>query len=231
LQCVLAARILTVDFVVCTLAVKEKSGQVSICRIGPFPCELSASPSRDSNINTIIDINILISWKPIRISCHRRPSNLHNAKVTIISNTNIANFREIGAIQWSKYKNKKSWEEIITHFPFIRHGSRRRRKNDGGDTQTHRQVGILISLLDTLRTAQKTKKLETDTQTMGWSHTHPNKIQRGWGYTERGTDTETDRQQGDLIRPILFKGGGERKRNTFNSLYVFHSVLALVLYD
>jgi hypothetical protein len=39
LQCVLAARILTVDFVVCTLAVKKKSGQVSICRIGPFPCE------------------------------------------------------------------------------------------------------------------------------------------------------------------------------------------------
>jgi hypothetical protein len=38
-QCVLAARILTVDFVVCTLAVKNKSGQVSICRIGPFPCE------------------------------------------------------------------------------------------------------------------------------------------------------------------------------------------------
>jgi hypothetical protein len=29
LQCVLAARILTVDFVVCTLAVKKKSGQVS----------------------------------------------------------------------------------------------------------------------------------------------------------------------------------------------------------
>jgi hypothetical protein len=28
LQCVLAARILTVDFVVCTLAVKKKSGQV-----------------------------------------------------------------------------------------------------------------------------------------------------------------------------------------------------------
>jgi hypothetical protein len=40
LQCILAARILTVDFVVCTLAVKKKkSGQVSICRIGPFPCK------------------------------------------------------------------------------------------------------------------------------------------------------------------------------------------------
>jgi hypothetical protein len=39
LQCVLAARILTVDFVVCTLAVEKKSGQVSTCRIGPFPCE------------------------------------------------------------------------------------------------------------------------------------------------------------------------------------------------
>jgi hypothetical protein len=39
LQCVLAARILIVDFVVCTLAVKKKSGQVSTCRIGPFPCE------------------------------------------------------------------------------------------------------------------------------------------------------------------------------------------------
>jgi hypothetical protein len=39
LQCVLAAKILTVDFVVCTLAVKKKSGQVSTCRIGPFPCE------------------------------------------------------------------------------------------------------------------------------------------------------------------------------------------------
>jgi hypothetical protein len=39
LQCVLAAKILTVYFVVCTLAVKKKSGQVSTCRIGPFPCE------------------------------------------------------------------------------------------------------------------------------------------------------------------------------------------------
>jgi hypothetical protein len=39
LQCVLAARILTVDSVVCTLATKKKSGQVSTCRIGPFPCE------------------------------------------------------------------------------------------------------------------------------------------------------------------------------------------------
>jgi hypothetical protein len=30
-----------VDFVVCTLAVGgKKSGQVSTCRIGPFPCEL-----------------------------------------------------------------------------------------------------------------------------------------------------------------------------------------------
>jgi hypothetical protein len=40
LQCVLAARILIVDFVLCTLAVKKKSGQVSLCRIGPFPCEI-----------------------------------------------------------------------------------------------------------------------------------------------------------------------------------------------
>jgi hypothetical protein len=40
LQCVLAAKILTVYFVVCTLAVKIKSGQVSTCRIGPFPCEM-----------------------------------------------------------------------------------------------------------------------------------------------------------------------------------------------
>jgi hypothetical protein len=39
LQCVLAARILTVDFVVCTIAVKKKSGQVSTCRIGPLPCQ------------------------------------------------------------------------------------------------------------------------------------------------------------------------------------------------
>jgi hypothetical protein len=39
LQCVLAAKILTVDFVVCTLAVKKKSGQVSTCRIRPFPCQ------------------------------------------------------------------------------------------------------------------------------------------------------------------------------------------------
>jgi hypothetical protein len=30
-----------VDFVVCTIAMKKKSGQVSTCRIGPFPCELS----------------------------------------------------------------------------------------------------------------------------------------------------------------------------------------------
>jgi hypothetical protein len=39
LQCVSAAKILTVDFVVCTLAVKNKSGQVLACRIGPFPCQ------------------------------------------------------------------------------------------------------------------------------------------------------------------------------------------------
>jgi hypothetical protein len=45
LQCVLAARILTVDFVVCTLAMKKKNilGQVSTCRIGPFPCQFSAN--------------------------------------------------------------------------------------------------------------------------------------------------------------------------------------------
>jgi hypothetical protein len=36
-------RILTVDFVVCTLAVKKKkSGQVSTCRIGQLPCEFCA---------------------------------------------------------------------------------------------------------------------------------------------------------------------------------------------
>jgi hypothetical protein len=28
-----------VDFVVCILAVIEKSGHISTCRIGPFPCE------------------------------------------------------------------------------------------------------------------------------------------------------------------------------------------------
>jgi hypothetical protein len=39
LQCVLAAKILTVYFVVYTLAVKKKLGQVSTCRIGPFPCQ------------------------------------------------------------------------------------------------------------------------------------------------------------------------------------------------
>jgi hypothetical protein len=32
--------VLPMDFVVCTLAVKKKkSGQVSTCRIGPFPCK------------------------------------------------------------------------------------------------------------------------------------------------------------------------------------------------
>jgi hypothetical protein len=40
LQCVLAATILTVDFVVCTLAGGKKSGHVSTCRIGPFPCKI-----------------------------------------------------------------------------------------------------------------------------------------------------------------------------------------------
>jgi hypothetical protein len=39
LQYVLAAKILIVYFVVCTLAVKKKSGQVSTCRTGPFPCQ------------------------------------------------------------------------------------------------------------------------------------------------------------------------------------------------
>jgi hypothetical protein len=40
LQCILAAKILTVDFVVCALSVGEKKiGQVSTCWIRPFPCE------------------------------------------------------------------------------------------------------------------------------------------------------------------------------------------------
>jgi hypothetical protein len=55
LQCVLAAKIFTVDFVVCTLAVKKESGQVSICRIGPFPSEsqsaATASQNRESGPN------------------------------------------------------------------------------------------------------------------------------------------------------------------------------------
>jgi hypothetical protein len=29
-----------------TLAVKKKSGQVSTCRIGPFPCETEAAHAR-----------------------------------------------------------------------------------------------------------------------------------------------------------------------------------------
>jgi hypothetical protein len=46
LQCVLAARIFIVDFVVCTLAVKKKSGQVSTCRIiRPFPCQFKTTGS------------------------------------------------------------------------------------------------------------------------------------------------------------------------------------------
>jgi hypothetical protein len=52
LQCVLAARILTVDFVVCTLAVKKKkSGKVSTCRIGPCPCE------NDQGMSIISDVS------------------------------------------------------------------------------------------------------------------------------------------------------------------------------
>jgi hypothetical protein len=51
LQCVLAARILTVDFVVCTLAVKRKSGQVSTCRIGPFPCKFYPCPLVITNLH------------------------------------------------------------------------------------------------------------------------------------------------------------------------------------
>jgi hypothetical protein len=53
LQCVLAAKILTVDFVVCTLAVKKKSGQVSTCRIGPFPCQITAS----ERAKTVLDLD------------------------------------------------------------------------------------------------------------------------------------------------------------------------------
>jgi hypothetical protein len=40
---------LTVGFVVCTLAVKKKSWQVSICRIGPFPCQLTAPGDSDED--------------------------------------------------------------------------------------------------------------------------------------------------------------------------------------
>jgi hypothetical protein len=69
LQCVLAAKILTVYFVVCTLVVKKKSGQVSTCRIGPFPCELNwhlchvcdvkaySLPCRDSTERTELMLN------------------------------------------------------------------------------------------------------------------------------------------------------------------------------
>jgi hypothetical protein len=35
------------DFVVCTLGVKKKSGQVSTCRIGPFPCESESYVTTD----------------------------------------------------------------------------------------------------------------------------------------------------------------------------------------
>jgi hypothetical protein len=40
---------LTVDFVVYTLAVKKKSGQVSTCRIGPFPCQTQPSVQNAAN--------------------------------------------------------------------------------------------------------------------------------------------------------------------------------------
>jgi hypothetical protein len=59
LQCVLAARILTVDFVVCTLAVKKKSGQISTCRIGPFPCK-----HRDS-----LNWMVILTSGTVTISC------------------------------------------------------------------------------------------------------------------------------------------------------------------
>jgi hypothetical protein len=39
LHCILAARILKVDFVVCALPGKKESGQVSTCRIGPIHCQ------------------------------------------------------------------------------------------------------------------------------------------------------------------------------------------------
>jgi hypothetical protein len=56
LQCVLAARILIVDFVVCALAVeKEKSGQVSTCRIGPFPCKKHAKDEREVHVISSIE--------------------------------------------------------------------------------------------------------------------------------------------------------------------------------
>jgi hypothetical protein len=48
-----------VDFVVCTLAVKKESGQISTCRIGPFPCQsqclnfaLKFMTNADINIST-----------------------------------------------------------------------------------------------------------------------------------------------------------------------------------
>jgi hypothetical protein len=58
LQCVLAAKILTVYFVVCTLAVKKKSWQVSTCRIGPFPCKSKLRRTGTKHISTISDAYI-----------------------------------------------------------------------------------------------------------------------------------------------------------------------------
>jgi hypothetical protein len=56
LQCVLAASILTVEFVVCALAVRKKLGQVSTCRIGPFPCQYS------------FRFGLSVLW-PLKLSC------------------------------------------------------------------------------------------------------------------------------------------------------------------
>jgi hypothetical protein len=92
LQCVLAARILTVDFVVCTLAVKKKkSGQVSICRIGPFPCKFNIAKLLKHNSLSDLKIyedgtlvQILRFWTlSIILSCLKcRPVSLSKHKVS-----------------------------------------------------------------------------------------------------------------------------------------------------
>jgi hypothetical protein len=89
LQCVLAAKILTVDFVVCTLAVKKKSGQVSTCRIGPFPCQsisrwisIAVAPSdpRSSDVGFVVNKVALRRVSPV---------NSHSANRSTIINPTI----------------------------------------------------------------------------------------------------------------------------------------------
>jgi hypothetical protein len=97
---------------------------------------------------------------------------------------------------WRKHSlNKKFWEELMSYFPLIRNGLHRKQKNWGA----HRQQGDLISLLKIVRGKRQTDRDQGDFIRLI--------SLKNWGrHIDRCTDTDTQtiRQQVDLISLLLF---------------------------